>query len=331
MEVLLNDSIPVKIWNEFLASNEYATPFQSYEFYRLFNSVENMSAYAIAVVDSACINALAVITLQKEPGFKGYFSRRAIIYGGPLILNSNQEALGILLTEILKITKKKSIYVEIRNLSDFSEHAGIFLQNGYKYVPYLNYRIDTTDFNRLVKSLSTSRLRQIKKAQKQKVGWKIADSIDEVKSFYSILEGLYREKIKKPLLPLDFFENFFKSDLGKFLVVTYNNKIIGGIMCPVSQSRAIYEFYICGLDNEYKEQYPSVMATWAAIEYANQNSIHFFDFMGAGRPDKEYGVRNFKARFGGELTEPGRYLKIHKTFLYEIGRQTLKIKKMLKF
>ena len=101
-------------------------------------------------------------------------------------------------------------------------------------------------------------------------------------------------------------------------------------MCPVFVEKAIYEWYVCGLDEEYKEQYPSVMATYAAIEYAKQKGIPMFDFMGAGVPDQPYGVRDFKMEFGGEAVEYGRYLHIRKPLLYKIGKLGVKILKSRK-
>ena len=53
--------------------------------------------------------------------------------------------------------------------------------------------------------------------------------------------------------------------------------------------------------------------------YANNNGIEHFDFMGAGAPDKDYGVRDFKAKFGGELVEHGRFVYICKPWLYKLG------------
>ncbi len=330
MEILLNDSIPITAWKEFLLKNKHSTPFQSPEFYNLFNSVKNLSAHAIAVYDSGIINALAVITLQRESGFKGYFSRRAIIYGGVLVNDQKEITLEILLDKISCVTKRKAIYIETRNFSDYKIYNDIFRKAGYKLIPTINFQIDTTDLERLSKSVSASRLRQIKKTQKQNVRWKVADSIDEIRIFYAILTNLYNKRIRKPLFPFEFFENFFRSDLGKYLLVLYNGIIIGGIMCPIIEGRSIYEFYICGLDGEYKEQYPSVMATWAAIEYANQNNIPLFDFMGAGKPDEAYGVREFKARFGGKQVEYGRFLKINNPILYQTGKLALKCGKLIK-
>ena len=101
-------------------------------------------------------------------------------------------------------------------------------------------------------------------------------------------------------------------------------------MCPVLEGKCMYEFYIFGLDEDFRDQYPSIIATWAALEYAASNGIPFFDFMGAGRKDQDYGVREFKSRFGGELVENGRYIKINKKQLYKTGEAGLRIMKKIK-
>ncbi len=90
------------------------------------------------------------------------------------------------------------------------------------------------------------------------------------------------------------------------------------VLSPVFRDKVIYEWYICGLDQEYKHVYPSVLATWAAIDYAVKNNIKTFDFMGVGVPDRDYGVRDFKAKFGGEMVNYGRFGRINNKFLYAI-------------
>jgi lipid II:glycine glycyltransferase (peptidoglycan interpeptide bridge formation enzyme) len=49
--------------------------------------------------------------------------------------------------------------------------------------------------------------------------------------------------------------------------------------------------------------------------------------MGAGKPEETYGVRDFKARFGGELVEHGRYLCVRKPLLYWLGKMGVKLMK----
>jgi len=135
MKVLTNNQIPSQEWDYFLASNKHASPFQSVAFYRLFNSVNRLRADAVAVTCNGSIKALAVITIQKEAGFGSYFSRRAIIYGGPLVAEDYPEALDILLKNVSGRLKGKVIYTETRNLSDFSFCGDIFVKNGYQYIP----------------------------------------------------------------------------------------------------------------------------------------------------------------------------------------------------
>lgn len=329
MELIKDTAIPVDSWSLFLKNNRHGTPFQSPEFYRLMNIDNHLSANAIAITDSGRILSLAVITFQEEGGWKKYFSKRAIIYGGPLF-GANHTANELLLNAISELTKKRAIYVETRNFSDYSVYQEIFRKVDYKYIASLNFHIDTSDLQKLLRSMSSSRARQIRKAKRNSVKWRIADNIGEVKLFYNLLADLYKQKIGKPIPPYSFFESFFKSELGKYILIIWDDKVIGGIMCPILENRAIYEFYICGLDTEYKEQYPSVMATWAAVEYANQNDIPLFDFMGAGQPDIKYGVREFKARFGGKLVEYGRFLKINNYFLYHIGKSSIKLMRSIR-
>ena len=330
MRILVNKEILDKKWEDFLSINPFSTPFQSPGFYDLFNSVDGLSSDVIAVEDSDNIKALAVITLQKEPDLKGFFSRRCIIYGGPLVDMKYPEATDLLLQEISMRYSKKVIYIETRNLFNYNNFRDIFDQCGFKYMPYLNFHVKIADRDSMLQVISNSRRRQINKALKSGVEWKEAANQNEVMRFYEILSGLYRNKVRKPLPPHDFFRKFYEKGPGKYLMVWYDNKIIGGIMCPISK-KAIYEFYVCGLDEEYKEQSPSVIATWAAMEYASQNNILLFDLMGAGRPEDKYGVREFKARFGGEQIESGRFIKVTKPLLFSIGKLGLMLMRILKW
>ena len=61
------------------------------------------------------------------------------------------------------------------------------------------------------------------------------------------------------------------------------------------------------------------MATYAAMQYAAEHGLPRFDFMGAGKPEEDYGVRAFKAQMGGKMVEHGRFLLIAKPLLYRIG------------
>ena len=93
----------------------------------------------------------------------------------------------------------------------------------------------------------------------------------------------------------------------------------------VTDGKCVYEWFECGMNAEYKEQYPSVMATWAGMNYAHAHGCARYDMMGAGDPGKAYGVRDFKSEFGGAMVEHGRYLCVLKPVLYNLGAIGVKI------
>jgi lipid II:glycine glycyltransferase (peptidoglycan interpeptide bridge formation enzyme) len=331
MFLLRNQEISPEGWSTLISNSPYSSVFQTPLFYDLCNEVPGISAEAFALEEGGNLKALCVVILLKEPGIKGYFSRRAIVYGGPVLTeNNNEYCLEYLINSITNEFIKKSIYIEIRCLNNYGIFKDVFFRNGWKYVPYQNFRVDCSDKKQLYSRLGNNRKREIKKAINSGVTIKEAENVSEINEFYFILQKLYNQKIKKPLFSKKFFEKIFNKGFGKYFLVIYNNKIIGGIICPILKGRCIYEFYVCGWDEEYKEQYPSTMATWAAMEFANKNHIPIFDFMGAGISGMDYGVRDYKSRFGGELVEYGRYIKIANPILYKIGRLALKFMKLFK-
>ena len=324
------DAIPALLWNDILKNNQ-ASFFQTIKAVSFFESC-GIETFAVAIEKNCELKALVTGVIQKEDGkLKSYFTRRAIIFGGPIFSDSVIfEEISLLLTSLIKILRSKAIYIEIRNFNDFHEYVSTFKKCNFKYIPHLNFHVDCEDENQIKKNISNSKLRQIKKSIKQGAEIIEATTESEIREFYEILHNLYLTKVKTPLFPESFFINFLSQKIGKYFLIRYDNKIIGGIMCPILDHRVIYEWFVCGEDGKYKGVYPSILATWAAIDYANKNGIKRFDFMGAGSPDKHYGVRDFKSKFGGELVEHGRFLHIEKPFLYWLGKTGLKILKKTK-
>ena len=328
IKVLTYHEIDQQQWSELVQSSPTATWFQTKEAYAFYASnPAEMTPFAVGIEENGHLAGVIVgYTTQEKNPIKQLLTCRSIIIGGPLLdEHISSDAISALLVAVKRVTKN-SIYLETRNFHSYAQWQSVFEANGFTYQPHLNFHQDCTKEN-ILSSMSESRRRQIKKAIKNGVEIVEASSIKEVKAFYDILFDLYRNKIKTPLFAWTFFKDFYIQSYGKYFLVKYQDTIIGGIMCPILQGKAIYEWFVCGLDDVYKNQYPSVMATYAAIEYANKHNIPLFDFMGAGKPREAYGVREFKARFGGELVEHGRFLCVRKPLLYWIGKMGVKILK----
>lgn len=263
---------------------------------------------------------------QECGAIRQFFTRRAIILGGVLLdEHISDEALSVLLSAIRNHLIHKTIYIELRNLHDYSRWKDVFAAQGFEYVPHLNFQVDCTDSAAVWGRIKSNRRRQIRKGLAHGAYIAEAQSENDIVTLYTILKNLYAHKVKTPLPSRNFFLTLYQSHNAKFLLIKYQNSIIGGIVCPVLGNRTLYEWYICGLDKQYRQQYPSVLATYAAINYAATHSIASFDFMGAGTPDTPYGVRTFKSRFGGRQVENGRFLCICKPMLYRVGQAAMRL------
>lgn len=342
MNIVSERNIDRAKWSTLVAASATGTWFQTPEAFDFFASMPELySPFAIAICNhkfetinaQSTLRAVCVgyVTVETN-AVKQYMMRRAIIVGGPALADDVTDAeVTELMSAVRKQLQSQAIYVETRNFNDYSRWKEAFAKAGFGYQPHLNFHVDCTDKAAMDGRLSENRKRQIKRAVKSGVEIRSEGiSESEIREWYEILLHLYKTRIKTPLFPLSFFTEFYRQGLGRYLLVKFEGKVIGGIMCPILEGRCIYEWFVCGMDTEYRNQNPSVMATYAAMEYGNTHGLMRFDFMGAGEPGVPYGVRDFKAEFGGELVEHGRFLCVSKPIQYKIGVMGVKILKKIK-
>ncbi len=327
MQVLSKiEDINPNLWENLIQSSETASFFQTKACYDFYATLSFLKPFVFAIIDERKLLALVVGYVIADGNFiKKFFSRRAIIPGGMLIhIKADQNAVEILLNELNKFLYWKTIYAEFRNYNDFTPFKKAFEHSGFIYQPHLNFHVNTSSFENAYKNLTASKQRDIKTSFKNGAEVIIASNESEIKSFFDLLENLYKTKIKTPLFPYEFFVNLFKTEKGLFLLVKYNGEIIGGSVCVRLPGQTIFEWFVCGLDGQFKGIFPSTLATWACIEYAAQYGYKRFDMMGAGKPEEGYGVRNFKSKFGGELVEHGRFLHVNNSALFYLGKSMIK-------
>jgi len=318
---------------EFVQQHPLGGFFQSGRAFRFFSSLEHFTPMLLtAQKDGRILGSLLCVAMQEGGGPKGFFSRRCIINGGPLVSEEAPDRLLVVEALLNQLNKdSRGIYTEFRNAFDQQVYKDVFEQAGYAYEPHLNYLVSIEEgAEESLKLLNSSKRRQVRKSWKNGASVREAQSLEEVRDFYEILKELYETKVKKPLPDYSFFRQFYEQgDAGKYFLVYKDEEVLGGIMCPIYRD-TVYEWYIGGLDGRIKNVYPSVLATWAPIEYGAENGLKCFDFMGAGKPDDDYGVREFKSKFGGELVEFGRFIKINNPLLYSAGKAGLKLLQKLK-
>lgn len=312
-------------WRELLGKSPYANAFQTEEMYNFLSSLGCLRSFLSYVRnDKGKLVGLAVGYVQAEKGIKNYFSKRAIIQGGVLILpKATNEDVKKLLADIKRKTSS-AIYVEIRNNSDYSQYKEIFEETGFDYKPHFNCLIDCKDVDLAFKNMNESRRRQVRLATESEYEVKMVENTEEVNDFYSLLLNHYKTKVKKPIFQKEFFEKIVSQNVGEIMLIKINGKIVSGMLQLYFAGKIVYDYYVFGLDAEYHDKYPSVLVYWETIKRAAKLGYTCFDTMGAGIPNVPYGVRDFKLRFGSQLVEHGRFLHVNKPLLYRLGSFAIK-------
>lgn len=296
--------------------------FQSMEYHAFLQETGFLEPFRYSIIRDSEEVAIIQGYLQKDGGrLKRFFSRRAIVNGGPYIADdATDQDLKALLEKCRDSLHKRAIYIETRNFRYFSKYRELFESCGFVYEPHYDFIIDTDSLEIAEANLGKSRKRDIRTSLRD--GADVVEDPTEVqiRAFYAILKNLYENKIGTPLFPFDFFLKLYHSGFSKFLLVRYKDEIVGGTVC-VYDDETVYEWFACGKDGLYKSIFPSTLATWSGIRFAAESGRKRFDMMGAGAPgDGGYGVRDFKAKFGGELVEYGRFKYICNPLLYAIGK-----------
>ncbi len=329
MEFIGTENIQADKWYDLSIRSNYISPFQTPEYYNIIKQNEGFTPYVFATEEDGIYTSLVVVVVHKEKGYKSFFTRRGIIYGGPLFAENESISLSVLLKGISQYFKSKVIFIEIRNFFDYSEHSDIFLRDKWEFLSYLNYTIELQNLKpgELLSSFSYNRRREIRLSIERDASYKECETQLELRSLYNILEDLYKKKVKLPLPNFEFFFKLWQSEIGKVFVVLKDGKVLGGCFCVILKKVSIYTMYYCGLRDFDKKIFPTHLAILAALDFASQNGIAIFDFMGAGLKNKEYGVRQYKQEFGGRLNEYGRYRKILNPFWFKIGELGLALLK----
>lgn len=333
MKILEHKNIDKDAWRRLVASSITGTWFQSPEAYDFYASMpELFKPFAIGLENNSALRVVCVgyVTIEKS-SLKQFLTRRAIIIGGPCFADDcSNEEVTLLLSTLRQQLSIDAIYIETRNFNDYSRRKSAFATAGFDYMPHLNFHVDTSSVEIVEANLGKSRKRDIRTSLRDGATIIEKPTLEQVREYYAILEHLYKTRVKTPLFPFSFFEKLWQHKDGRFILVALNNEIIGGTVCVEQEGKCVYEWFVSGRDGEWKSIFPSSVATYAGIKYAAEHSCPRFDMMGAGTPDEAYGVRDFKARFGGTEVEHGRFLCINKPLLYKIGVLGVKILKKLK-
>lgn len=311
-------------WSEFVYHHPRGSIFQAPEMYEVYKHTKNYEPFFFGVVsDTGEIHASMLAVVQREYGkFIGKLTSRAVVWGGPLVKDDDKSICAMILGEYGKIMRKFAIYSQFRNLwlSDSLKH--LFTKNLYVYEDHLNILVDLRKPEDVLwKEMHSKRRNEIRRALKE--GTYVRELVfpSEIEVMYDILREVYTNA-KLPLADKSMFMAAFEilqpRGLSRYFGAFNNGNFIG-VICLLTYKHVIYDWYAGSL-RQYFCKYPNDVLPWEVFRWGKEQGFSVFDFGGAGKPDKEYGVRDYKKKFGGRIANFGRFRKIHQPVKYQLAK-----------
>ncbi|MDD5141895.1 GNAT family N-acetyltransferase [Methanoregula sp.] len=321
MLLIIND-ISDCDWNKFVDSHPQGNVYQHSSIFEIYKNTKNYEPvrFALLEVESKTIKGVIQGVIIKEMNnVFSQFSSRAIIFGGPLISSDLSKKYALdLIQNFDDEVKKRTIYTEIRNLFEMKDTLDTIPD--YSFIEHLNFLInlDRTE-NELWKSIHKDRRKNITRSEKYGLVFEEMKDDSKMDIFYSLLKTTYTN-VQIPLADKSLFLAAMKllvpSGHAKFFLARYEDRYIGA-RAILLYNKTIYDWY-AGASLEDLSNYPNEFLVWNILKWGIQNNYSRFDFGGAGDPNKPYGPREFKRRFGGDLVNFGRFTKIHKPHMMKI-------------
>jgi len=249
---------------------------------------------------------------------------RAILYGSVLCDpgEGGQAALTALLQAYKQHIKKKVLFTELRNLSDLSNLQPVLSSNGFAYEEHLNYLVDLArPVDEIMQGIGSRTRKNIRRALRdERMQVTLVTQREQVGICYELLYKTYAAA-QIPLADRSLFEAAFevlhpRGMVQFWLVRVGNAHVATSVELPYKD--VIYGWY-GGVDRAYADFMPGELLMWHVLKWGAENGYKVYDFGGAGKPSEEYGVRDFKAKFGGKLVCFGRNTCVHSPRLLRLS------------
>lgn len=335
MSISVVRTLPEDEWRHFVDKHPDGNIFHTPEMFQVFSRTKHFRPELWAAIkDQRLLALLLPVRITLIDGLMRYFTTRSVVYGSILYMQNTEghEALKKLLQTYTYDVGGPPLFTELRNLSDLDAIQPTLNEHGFVYEEHLNYLIDLNHSPEAVfKKIGRRTRKHIRR------GLRRADIfIEELKergqitACYNLLRKTYRNA-RVPLADRSLFEAAFDVLHPKNMVL-FTQACLGEI--PVANSvdllykDIIYGWY-GGMDRSYSRYMPNELIMWNILKYGAENGYRLYDFGGAGKPEEKYGVRDFKAKFGGELVCFGRNTYTHAPILFSISKFGYRINQKL--
>jgi serine/alanine adding enzyme len=315
------------LWKAFVANNPWGNIFHTPEMFRVFARTlgHRPELWAVVGGDTEILALMTPVHITLMNGLLKRFTTRSVVYGSILCQDTptGRDALRLMLETYAESIKGCSLFTELRNLQDLINLQPLLEDSGYVYEDHLNYIIDLDrPAEEVLQSIGKRTRKKIRKGLRDgHVNVTEVVQRTDLDYWYDTLQRTY-EDARVPLADRSLFEAAFDilrpKDMARFLIARVRG---GAAACSVElpYKDTVYGWY-GGSDRTYSEYLANEMLMWHILEWGASCGYRMYDFGGAGKPDEEYGVRDFKAKFGGQLVNFGRNTCEHAPNLVKLSK-----------
>ena len=285
-------------WDTIWSNCEYSTYFHSREWSLIWQKYSNGKVLPSPIIIEFSDSTKVLLPFSKNKRFKGflneYHSSPAGTFGGWLSNDSLAMSHGQLLYKFI-VKNFPNIIWRINPYNPIEKN--LKLRNFKEdYTRALNL---SEGFEKIFKKWSKGHKSAAKKAQREGVTIKLAETIEEWKTYFNAYEDSLRRWGSRATSRYRWklFEEIFQlnSPNVKLWIASYKNEIIAGALCFYAKNHVVY------WHGAAKEQYfnvrPVTYLFYEIIKDAVRKSYVWFDFNPSGG---HKGVEEFKRRFGAE-------------------------------
>ena len=336
MAFKISISLNEEIWRSFIKYQTSGNIFHTPEMFEVFRRAHGHLPQLFAALndDGQLLALLTPVQVTLHNGILRRLMTRSIAYGGALYEHNEngKVALGDLLRECTRKTKSQVLFTELRNLSDMNTIKDTLSDCGYVYEEHLNYLIDISiSPEQVMQNIGSRTRKNIRHGlRKGNVVIEQIRRLSQLDDWYELVKKSYTA-VRVPLADISLFQAAYEILSPKGMARFYLARIGSAYVAATAElpyKDVIYGWY-SGVDRNYASEYPGELLMWEILRWGSENGYKVYDFGGAGKPDEKSGVRDFKAKFGGQLVCYGRNTKIHSPQLIKVSKLGYKVYRKL--
>jgi len=321
------NALPKTKWQNYVAQHPQGNIFHTPEMFEVFSHSEGFMPSLWAAVDDQeeVLALLLPVKAMLKSRLPRFVTTRAVVYGSVLYDHTpaGEEALNILLKTYRRRGGGDVLFTELRNLTNLSAAQPILQSNGFAYEEHLDYLIDLDcSVDQVMQNIGQRTRKQIRRAlSKKEVTVEQVTRREQVKKCYELIQRTYLAA-HMPLADISLFEMAFEVLYPRGMITFWTASAEGQqVACSVElpYKKVVYGWY-SGLDRAFAKYTPNEILMWHVLRWSVEHGHTVYDFGGAGRPEEEYGVRTFKAKFGGKLVCYGRNTCVHHPLILQMSR-----------